>query len=61
LEDDQLKLPWELGIFKAIFSDEPTVSLLPTQVLSEILAERKKGGNPPNANGFDCVRDNAIR
>ena len=34
LEDDQLKLPWESGVFKAIFSDEPTISLLPTQVLS---------------------------
>ena len=34
LEDDHLKLPWESGVFKAIFSDEPTVSLLPTQVLS---------------------------
>ena len=34
LEDEQLKLPWETGVFKAIFSDEPTISLLPTQVLS---------------------------
>ena len=34
IEDDQLKLPWESGIFKSIFSDDPIVSLLPTQVLS---------------------------
>ena len=34
IEDDQLKLPWESGIFKSIFDDEPTVSLLPAQVLS---------------------------
>ena len=34
IEDDQLKLPWESGIFKSIFSDDSMVSLLPTQVLS---------------------------
>ena len=34
IEDDQLKLPWESGIYKSIFSDDPIVSLLPTQVLT---------------------------
>ena len=34
MEDDQLKLPWESCIFKSIFDDDPTVSLLPAQVLS---------------------------
>ncbi len=34
MEDEQLKLPWESGIFKSIFDDDSTVSLLPAQVLS---------------------------
>ena len=34
MADGQLKLPWESGIFKSIFDDDSTVSLLPAQVLS---------------------------
>ena len=34
MEDKQLQLPWESGIFKSIFDDHATVSLLPAQVLT---------------------------
>ena len=34
MEDNQLQLPWESGIFKSIFDDDSSVSLLPAQVLT---------------------------